>query len=205
MDIIQQNNFFHFSHLKNTNSRNVSFDLGDVFFPSGVKFFKVKVRKNLIYIVELYYYNEYVFIKFHPKIHESNPKKYQIVGMGLKNEEKRRLLNTCCKIVLYDIDKNTSSHLVYAFFGQWYDKDNSSSRLTSKRFSLYEKQVATFFSESRFHHFKREIINFYSISNIENQNFIPQIRSLLEKLLSKEEIISLFMTEKAKNEYLIFE
>jgi hypothetical protein len=205
MDIIQQNNFFHFSHLKNTNSKNVSLDLGDSFYPSGVKFFKIKIRKNLIYIVELYYYNEYVFIKFHPKVHENNPKKYQLIGMGLKNEEIRKLLNTCCKIVLYDIDKNSSSNFVYAFFGQWYDKDNRFSRLTSKRFSLYEKQVATFFSEDKFHHFKREIINFYSISSVENKNFVPQIKSLLTKLIFNEEIISLFMTEKAKDQYLVFD
>jgi hypothetical protein len=205
MTLIQQNKFFHFTHLKNTTSKYSSFDLGEIIYPTGVKCFKVKVRKNLIYIVELYYYNEYVFIKFHPKIHESNPKKYQLVGMGLKNEEIRKLLNTCCKIVLYDIDKNDSTNLVYAFFGQWYDKDNSFSRLISKRFSLYEKQVATFFSESNFHHFRLDITNFYSISSIENKRFIPQIKALFEKLLSNDEIISLFMTERAKNEYMVSE
>ena len=41
--------------------------------------------------------------------------------------------------------------------------------------------------------------------SIENKNFIPQIKSLLTKLLSNEEIISLFMTDKAKEEYLIFD
>jgi hypothetical protein len=167
-----------------------------------VKSFKLKIRKKLVYIVELFYYQDFVFVKFHPKIHENNSNKYQLTGLGLSIAEIKGLLNTCCKIVLNDLDKNDGNNFIYAFFGQWYVKDNLANRVITKRFSLYEKQVSTFFSHENFFHYKQNVINFYSISPRTNKNFVTRIEQLLDYLTKERELVSLFMTEKAKDEYL---
>jgi hypothetical protein len=173
--------------------------------PDRIKTFKIKIKRNLIYIVEIFYYQEYAFIKFHPKIHESHPNKYQIVGMGLSIEDIKRLLNTSCKIILDEIDKSDDLAIIYAFFGQWYDKDNEKNRTGSKRFSLYRKQVTTFFTLDRFLHAEEEVINFYCISPKQNKQFDLQVKKLKNELADDMSLTELFMTEKAKEDLLGYE
>lgn len=196
--------YCHYTPLKNsilTSNSSLPFQKDS---PDRIKTFKVKIKRNLIYIVEIYYYNVYAFIKFHPKIHENHPKKYQIVGMELAIGEIKKLLNTSCKIILDQIDKNDDEDIVYAFFGQWYDKDNDKRRIISKRFNLYRKQVTTFFSYENFFHAEEEIINFYCISPKTNKNFNKQVKKLKSELANDMCLTELFMTEKAKDDFLNF-
>ena len=102
--------------------------------PDKIKSFKVKIRRKLVYIIELYCFGNYAFIKFHPKIYENSNDKYKLVGMDLRIGQIRKLLNTCCKIILREIDKNEDPSLVYGLIGQWYEKDNLQKRIVTKRF-----------------------------------------------------------------------
>ncbi|PWH86280.1 hypothetical protein [Brumimicrobium oceani] len=80
--------------------------------------------------------------------------------MGLSVGNIKRLLNTSCKIILDEIDKSDNENIIYSFFGQWYEKDNDKNRIISKRFSLYRKQVATFFSLINFFILKKKQLTF---------------------------------------------
>jgi hypothetical protein len=203
MDIkSEQFNYFHYSQQKNSDLRNIPYLIGPNFQVDQIKSFKVRIRKRLKYIVELFYYQDFVFVKFHPKLYESNPNKYQLIGLGLTPPEIKGLLNTCCRIVLNDLEKNETRDIVYAFFGQWYEKDNVMNRIITKRFSLYEMQVSTFFTRENFKHFKQKEINYYSISPVRNKKFIEQNENMLDYLTARPELVSLFMTERAKKEYL---
>jgi hypothetical protein len=196
--------YFHFTPLKNSDLTGVPY-ASDSFHPKRIKQFKITVRPRLVYIVELFNYDGYAFLKFHPKIHDSNPEKYQITNIGLKFGEIRKLLNTCCKIVLNEIEKEENANTVYSFFGQWYNKDNQLQRLSAKRFSLYEKQVTTFFSNDNFFHFKQKEINLYCLCSTKNTLFEDQVLQLLDKLTVNNDFIAQFMTDKAKELYLSFD
>src|SRR5690554_148826 len=194
--------YYHYSQQRNSELRNSSYLSDRGLEPTKIKSFKIKIRKRIIYTVELFYYEDVVFIKFHPKLYESHPDKYQIIDVGLQLSEIKRLMNTCCKIVLNDLNKDDNSDLIYAFFGQWYFKDNQQKRISSKRFCLYEKQVSTFFSIKEFNHFKQKEINYYSVSLKSNQSFDKQNERVLDLLTRDEELVKLFMTETAVKEYL---
>lgn len=195
---------FRYTLLKNANLTGITYTI-DYFEATGIKQYKISIRKKLVYIVELYDYNGFVFLKFHPKIHELNPDRYQITRMGLTHSEKRKLLNTCCLIVLDEIDKQPKEDIIYAFFGQWYDKDNQQNRLFAKRFNLYEKQVTTFFSIEQFKHFKFDPINLYCLSTIQNNKFKSLILDLLQTLSENQDFVARFMTKRAVDEYLNFD
>ncbi|MBP5982313.1 MAG: hypothetical protein KA734_01215 [Fluviicola sp.] len=202
MDKLQQYKYFKYTPLKRSNLRGIPQFNQDYIQPTTVKSYKVAIRNKIKYIVELYYYESIVFLKFHPKVFENHPNKYQLIGMNLRISEKRGLLNTCCKIILDEIDKSNDEKAVYCFFGQWYEKDNRLNRMHTKRFELYEKQATTFFSNQNFFHFKQSLINFYAISPIQNNKVSQQINQLFDEMTKKDEIIGQFMTERAKNEFL---
>jgi|SRR5690554_4169147 len=197
--------YCHYTPIRNsslTSSVSLPFQKDN---PDRIKAFKIRIKKSRVYIVEIYYYQEFAFIKFHPKIHENHPEKYQIIGMGLSVGEIKKLLNTSCKIILDEIDKSDNENIVYAFFGQWYDKDNEKNRIASKRFSLYRKQVATFFSIDKFFHSEEEVVNFYCISPKKNKKFNKQVIKLRNELANDMSLTELFMTEKAKEDLLGYE
>ena len=125
--------------------------------------------------------------------------------MGLTHGEIRKLLNTCCRIILEEIDKREKDSKIYSFFGQWYDKDNKLKRLSTKRFTLYGKQVTTFFSDYKFFHFKQNEINLYCLSSSSNKYFSAQVESLLDKLTIDNNFIAQFMTKRAIDEFLTFD
>lgn len=196
--------YFHYTILKNSNLTGIPY-LSGTFQPTRNKQFKISIRKKLVYLIELYEYNEYSFLKFHPQIHQNNPDRYKITTMGLTYGEKRKLLNTCCRIILDEIDKNQKNSQIYSFFGQWYEKDNELERLFAKRFDLYEKQVTTFFSDDNFFHFKQKEINLYCLSTKQNKDFREKVSILLENLTVDNDFVAQFMTEQAKKEYLVYD
>lgn len=193
--------YFHFSLLKNVDLRGIPHST-EVFQAKGLKQYKVSIRKKLVYLIEIYDYDGIEFLKFYPKIHENNPDKYQLTTIGLTYAEIRKLLNTCCKIVLHQFDSEKNKEPIYCFFGQWYSRDNQNDRLTAKRFNLYEKQVTTYFSHTSFKHFKIDPINLYCLGSVHNRKFEEQVGILLEKLSYKHDFVAQFMTESAKRLYL---
>ena len=94
------------------------------------KIYKINVRPKLVYYIELDYYEHTVFIKFYPKIMESEPDKFKKVGMGLKIAEVRKLLYTCCVFVYKEIQM--SPQKVFSFVAQIYDRDNLLKRKKPK-------------------------------------------------------------------------
>jgi|GEM_PF-5133937 len=165
------------------------------------KIYKVKIRKKIKYLIEIYYYENIAFVKFYPKLHENNPDKYKMVGMNLTFPEKRMLLNTCCDIVSKEIEK--SPEIIYSFIAQVYDRDNEKEREMSIRFSVYRKVVTTLFKTSLYDHFNIEEINFYCISKKENKKFNHNLGEFLSAAMaSKENIVFEFMTNRTRCQFI---
>jgi hypothetical protein len=157
------------------------------------KIFKIIVRPKLVYYIELDYYEHTVFIKFYPKIMESEPDKFKKVGMGLKIAEVRKLLYTCCVLVYDEIQM--SPQKVFSFVAQIYDRDNLLKRKKSIRFSVYKKIVTTYFNDRDYIHFNLEAYNFYCITRIENTtNFLPILQELTDAVSQHNHLINEFVT-----------
>jgi hypothetical protein len=157
------------------------------------KIYKIKVRQKLVYYIELDYYEHTVFIKFYPKIIESEPSKFKKVGIGLKIAEIRKLLYTCCVLVYQEIQMNPQK--VFSFVAQIYDRDNLLKRKKSVRFSVYKKMVTTYFNDQDYIHFNLEAYNFYCITRIENtEKFLPILQELTDAVSQHNHLINEFVT-----------
>jgi hypothetical protein len=157
------------------------------------KIYKINVRPKLVYYIELDYYEHTVFIKFYPKIMESEPDKFKKVGMGLKIAEVRKLLYTCCVLVYEEIQ--LSPQKVFSFVAQIYDRDNLLKRKKSIRFSVYKKMVTTYFNDQDYIHFNLEAYNFYCITRIENTTkFLPILQELTDAVSQDNHLINEFVT-----------
>ena len=157
------------------------------------KIYKINVRPKLVYYIELDYYEHTVFIKFYPKIMESEPDKFKKVGMGLKIAEVRKLLYTCCVLVYKEIQM--SPQKVFSFVAQIYDRDNLLKRKKSIRFSVYKKMVTTYFNDQDYIHFNLEAYNFYCITRIENTTkFLPILQELTDAVSQDNHLINEFVT-----------
>ncbi len=165
-------------------------------FNKGIKQkkrYKIKVRKKIIYYIDLHYYEKYVFLKYFPAKHNNNPDKFKIVGLGLKISEVRGIIHTCTEIIKIEFSQNNSFH--YAIIGQPYDKDDELNRIESIRFSIYKKQISTFISAEKLTHLNIPLINFYAISLKDKNEMELDLSSLfleidgtkfLEECLTKE-------------------
>ncbi len=157
------------------------------------KIYKINVRHKLVYYIDLDFYEHTVFIKFYPKIMESEPDKFKKVGMGLKIAEVRRLLYTCCVLVFQEIQMNPEK--VFSFVAQIYNRDNLLRRKKSVRFSVYKKMVTTYFNDQDYIHFNLEAYNFYCISRIENSaKFLPILQELTDAVSQHDHLIHEFVT-----------
>ena len=61
--------------------------------------------------------------------------------------------------------------MIYAFFGQWDDKDVISKRVVSQRFNLYTYLATTYFVKESYHHVNYPDINLYFLLDKEHFNF----------------------------------
>jgi hypothetical protein len=157
------------------------------------KIYKINVRPKLVYYIELDYYEHTVFIKFYPKIMESEPDKFKKVGMGLKIAEVRKLLYTCCVLIYEEIQM--SPQKVFSFVAQIYDRDNLLKRKKSIRFSVYKKMVTTYFNDRDYIHFNLEAYNFYCITRIENTTkFLPILQELTDAVSQDNHLLNEFVT-----------
>lgn len=139
----------------------------------SISLYKFKSTKsNLVYIVrvEQYEYNIYA-IKFYQKNHRLSPNKYRIMTNTF---EPRRIINTCINIMLCIYEDNPKAS--FGFIGS--NGFNETTNCT-KRYRVYSKIVATYFSDRFFFH--KENIDksaYMLINNIalkENPDLIQQI------------------------------
>lgn len=139
----------------------------------SISLYKFKSTKsNLVYIVrvEQYKYSIYA-IKFYQKNHRLSPDKYRIMTNTF---EPRKIINTCINIMLCIYEDNPKAS--FGFIGA--NGFNETTNCT-KRYRVYSKIVATYFSDRFFFH--KENIDksaYMLINNIalkENPSLIQQI------------------------------
>ena len=130
------------------------------------------LNQNLVYIVrvEQYEYNIYA-VKFYQKSHRLSHNKYRIMTNTF---EPRRIINTCINIMLsiYEEDPKASFGFIEA------NGFNEDTKCT-KRYRVYSRIVATYFSDRVFYHKENiEKSAYMLINNIalkENPDLIQQI------------------------------
>lgn len=112
-----------------------------------VKLYRFKSTKSKItYIVrvEKYMYNIYA-VKFYPKKYKDSKNKYRI---ATNTFEPRRIINTCINIMLSIYKEDTMAS--FDFIGANGLNENSTN--CTKRYRVYSKIMATYFSSERFYH-----------------------------------------------------
>lgn len=131
-------------------------------------------KSNLVYIVrvEEYEYNIYA-VKFYQKSHSLSKNKYRIMT---NTNEPRRIINTCVNIMLTVYQKNKKAS--FGFVGaNGFDEDTS----YTKRYRVYSRIIATYFSDEHFYHKENiEKSAYMLINNIslkENPDLVEQIES----------------------------
>lgn len=129
-------------------------------------------KSNLVYIVrvEKYRYNIYA-VKFYQKNHRLSKDKYRILT---NTYEPRRIINTCINIMLSIYKKDPKAS--FGFIGaNNLDEDVN----CTKRYRVYARIVATYFSDTYFYHKENVDKSAYMlINNIalnENPNLTKQI------------------------------
>lgn len=187
------------------NKKITSDDPSNIYFYKDVeriKTYKIKIRKKLIYKVELFYYKRFAFIKFHPAKMDNSPDKYKFVGVGLRIGEIKGLLYTCSNIVKDELQKYTDYN--FAFIGQPYDKDDKKQRRVAKRFDLYIKQVSTDFYDENdgIKHFYIEDLNFYTIYKKDDKKFKKDVTKFIEYIKNNDSIMQDCMTQMSWNNFL---
>ena len=139
-------------------------------FVSLYRFKSTKSHLTYIVRVEEYEFNIYA-VKFYQKNHSLSKNKYRIMA---NTYEPRRIINTCINIMLtiYQNDQKAS----FGFIGaNGFDEDVS----CTKRYKVYARIVATYFSDVHFYH--KENIDksaYMLINNIalkENPDLIEEI------------------------------
>ena len=190
--------FFHYTPITNVQVRKNDPMTSDQFGLERKKSFKVKVRNRMIYTVDIFYYEDFAFVKFHPNKFEASEDRYKMVGLNLTIEEKRGLLNTCCKIVANEFKKDENK--TFAFIGQWYGKDNKKRRKVTIRFSLYKKVVTTFFEPKKYAQISIDSINFFCLSTLSEKRLETNIQKLTGILYENQDTMLDFMTEATKDE-----
>lgn len=153
----------------------IQIDKGDSSSLLHILLYRFKSTKsNLVYIVrvEEYKYNIYA-VKFYQKSHSLSKDKYRIMT---NTNEPRRIINTCINIMLTIYQKNKKAS--FGFIGaNGFDEDIS----YTKRYRVYSKIIATYFSDKHFYHKENiEKSAYMLINNIslnENHDLVEQIES----------------------------
>lgn len=131
-------------------------------------------KSKLVYIVRVEEYEHNIYaVKFYQKSHSLSPNKYRIMT---NTYEPRRIINTCINIMLTIYQNNEKAS--FGFIGANGLKEDINC---TKRYRVYSKIIATYFSDKHFYH--KENIDksaYMLINNIalnENPNLVEQIES----------------------------
>lgn len=131
-------------------------------------------KSNLVYIVRIEQYRFDIYaVKFYQKSHSLSKDKYRILT---NTYEPRRIINTCINIMLTIYAKNLKAS--FGFIGA----NNLDEEVDcTKRYRVYSKIIATYFSDKYFYHKENVGKSAYMlINNIalnENPDLIKQVES----------------------------
>lgn len=153
----------------------IQIDKGDSNGLLHILLYRFKSAKSkLVYIVKVeeYRYNIYA-VKFYQKSHSLSKDKYRIMT---NTNEPRRIINTCINIMLSVYQKNKKAS--FGFVGANGFNENISY---TKRYRVYSRIIATYFSDEYFYHKENiEKSAYMLINNIslnENPDLVEQIES----------------------------
>lgn len=129
-------------------------------------------KSHLIYMVrvEVYDYDVYA-VKFYLKKHSQSPNKYRLMA---QTYEPRRIINTCINIMLQIFAENPNAS--FGFVGaNGFDEPVANT----KRYRVYSRIIATYFSEQYFYHKENIGKSAYMLINKEklakNPNLVKDI------------------------------
>lgn len=147
----------------------------------AIHIYTFKNRKNTLYIVNVEEFLHHVFVlKFHTKSLRNSKNKYNI----LTNEkDARRVIYTCIEIgnSIYKNNEKAS----FGFIGSPIpkEKERENELFKTKRFIVYRKFAAFFFSPDNFIHSENQDLSSYLLFNKKH---------LEEKSSLKDDVISMF-------------
>lgn len=131
-------------------------------------------KSNLVYIVKVEEYEHNIYaVKFYQKSHSLSKNRYRIMT---NTNEPRRIINTCINIMLTIYQENKKAS--FGFIGaNGLDEDVC----YTKRYRVYSKIVATYFSDEHFYHKENIEKSAYMLINKivlnDNPTLIKQIES----------------------------
>lgn len=129
-------------------------------------------KSKLVYIVRVEEYKYHVYaVKFYQKSHSLSKDKYRIMT---NTNEPRRIINTCINIMLSIYQSNPKAS--FGFIGaNGFDEEIC----CTKRYRVYSRIIATYFSDKHFYHKENIDKSAYMLINntalAENPNLIGQI------------------------------
>lgn len=125
-----------------------------------LRLYKFKSTKSkLTYIVRVEVYEHHIYaVKFYLKKMQNSPKKYQY---ATNTYEPRRIVNTCINIMLSIYKEDAMSS--FGFLGARGAKEEST--YCTKRYRLYSKLMATYFSDDKFLHKENKEKSAYLLVN----------------------------------------
>lgn len=131
-------------------------------------------KSNLVYIVRVECYEYHIYaVKFYLKSHALSKDKYKMLT---NTYEPRKIINTCINIMLsiYEADPRASFGFVGA---NGFGEDVN----CTKRYRVYSRMIATYFSNNYFYHKENiEKSAYMLINNIalnENPDLVAEIES----------------------------
>jgi hypothetical protein len=120
--------------------------------------FKFKDTKKTRYILLVdKYENDVHFLKFYRQRDETNKEKYKY-RHDIPRYDFFRIISTCINVAKDISIKNEEA--VFAFFGQWDDKDIIRQKDISRRGSIYRNCVASVIDDNKFKIIQNEKLNY---------------------------------------------
>lgn len=135
-------------------------------------------KSNIVYIVRVEEYEHNIYaVKFYQKSHSLSKNKYRIMT---NTNEPRRIINTCINIMLTIYEKNKKAS--FGFVGaNGFNEDIS----CTKRYRVYSRIIATYFSNKYFYHKENiEKSAYMLINNLaldDNPDLIKQIETFFSE------------------------
>lgn len=162
--------------------------------------FKFKDRNKISYhIIVDQYSNNVHFVKFYRRKHENmkGAKKYQHRNDNPK-QEFTRIIATCINVCLKLKSKNEDA--VFAFYGQWDNKDILKGKTKSQRISIYSRSLKSICNDENYEIASNDIFNYICLipKEIYNVGVETQLFSDFYNWFGDESFIELRIPNKNK-------
>ncbi|CAG5083266.1 hypothetical protein [Parvicella tangerina] len=131
------------------------------------------IKGKKVYFIKLdIFHHDVFFIKFYLKKDQNNKNKFKIRYGNVK--ELTRLVSTCLVLANRKLKQNPDS--IFAFHGQWDEKDVQEENVISQRYRIYKRVIASKVDENKY--------KFYLIDRLNSMAVIP-VHLYNEKNLAK--------------------